>query len=220
MKFTLATVTILAAAVQASAQSLSVISTTFGGSGCPQGSGTTISVTSGAINYTPPSTFAASTGPGVPVTAGRTNCQINVNRQVLIALYHSVPAGWRFRFAQTNTPVTASTPSGNTNQVTETYFFSSAAGATGTGTTTITTTGPTTANTVYSPTNVWSSCGGNAIANINTAFRAIGKCCWKHYYCWCYQHSHRLGDLLGVPACVRRALLQQAHSRLSVRLSS
>ncbi|KAJ3503509.1 hypothetical protein NMY22_g18226 [Coprinellus aureogranulatus] len=80
---------VLAAALQVSAQSLSVISTTFGGSGCPQGSSTTISVTSGAINYTPPSTFQAVSGPGVPPNATRENCQIGVNA--------NISAGWRFR---------------------------------------------------------------------------------------------------------------------------
>ncbi|KAJ3517085.1 hypothetical protein NMY22_g14046 [Coprinellus aureogranulatus] len=157
MKFGFVAVAVLAAAFQVSAQSLSVISTTFGGNGCPQGSSTTISVTSGAINYTPPSTFQALTGPGVPPNATRENCQIGHLGRMEVQ------------------PVTTSTPSGNSAQVTETYFFSSAAGVTATGTTTITTTGPTTANTPYSPTNVWSPCGGNAITNINTALRAVGS---------------------------------------------
>ncbi|KAF5320444.1 hypothetical protein D9611_010736 [Ephemerocybe angulata] len=167
MKSFIATAILLAGALQASAQSLTVISTTSGGNGCPQAAPPTISVTSSAISYTGPSTWAASTGPGVPITQSRANCQINV--QV------GIPANWRFRFASTSVPVTASTPSGNSATVTETYFFSASASVSGTGTSTITSTGPTTVTTPYSPATVWSPCGGTDAVNINTAIRAVGS---------------------------------------------
>ncbi|KAJ3516473.1 hypothetical protein NMY22_g14204 [Coprinellus aureogranulatus] len=166
MKFAFAAIAVLAAALQASAQSLTVVSTSYSGNGCPQGSGTTISVTSGAINYTPPSSFAGAVGPGVPASSARTQCEAH--------LTVGIPAGFRFRFAQSNVPVTASTPSGNSETVTSTYFFSSAAATTGTGVTTLTSTGPTTVSNTFSPATVWSPCGGSDTVNINTALRAIG----------------------------------------------
>ncbi|TEB30400.1 hypothetical protein FA13DRAFT_550132 [Coprinellus micaceus] len=82
----------------------------------------------------------------------------------------SISAGFRFRFAQSNVPVTTSTPSGNSETVTSTYFcqsissgclaMTSVAATTATGITTITTTGPTTASNTFSPAIVWSPCGG------------------------------------------------------------
>ncbi|KAH6903433.1 hypothetical protein BKA70DRAFT_1566661 [Coprinopsis sp. MPI-PUGE-AT-0042] len=167
MKLTIVAAAVVAAALQASAQSLSVVSTSFAGNGCPQGSGTTISVSSGAISYTPPSSFSASVGPGIPATNNRRICQIQVNA--------NIPAGFRFRLPSTSVPVTTSTPPGNSAAVDSTYFFSSAAGITATGTTSLTSTGPTTVTNTYSPATIWSSCGGNTITNINTAFRASGS---------------------------------------------
>ncbi|KAH6869204.1 hypothetical protein BKA70DRAFT_1452089 [Coprinopsis sp. MPI-PUGE-AT-0042] len=168
MKLSIISAVVVAAALQASAQSLTVTSTTFGGSGCPQtGSPPVIAVTSGAISYTPPTTLTASVGPGVSAVNNRRFCQIGVSS--------TIPAGFRFRFAQTTTPVTTSTPSGNSAAVDNTYFFSSAAGVTGTGTTSLTSTGTTSVTNTYSPTTVWSSCGGSTNVNINTALRASGS---------------------------------------------
>ncbi|KAF6745521.1 hypothetical protein DFP72DRAFT_1077487 [Ephemerocybe angulata] len=168
MQFTFVSLAmVLGAALQTTAQSLSVVSSSFSGNGCPQGSGTTISVTSGSISYTPPSTFTAAVGPGVPASANLEACRI--------AISANIPSGFRFRFAQTNVPVTTSTGSGNSEQVTDTYFFSSAAGTTATVTTTLTSTGSTTVSNVYSPATVWSPCGGSDIININTQLRAIGS---------------------------------------------
>ncbi|KAH6903478.1 hypothetical protein BKA70DRAFT_1227798 [Coprinopsis sp. MPI-PUGE-AT-0042] len=162
MKLSIISAVFVAAALQASAQSLTVTSTTFGGSGCPQtGSPPVIAVTSGAISYTPPTTLTASVGPGVSAVNNRRFCQIGVSAT--------------FRFAQTTTPVTTSTPSGNSAAVDNTYFFSSAAGVTGTGTTSLTSTGTTSVTNTYSPTTVWSSCGGSTNVNINTALRASGS---------------------------------------------
>jgi hypothetical protein len=65
-----------------------VQSISYGGSGCPQGTvGQSISDdrTTFTLIY---DQYIASTGPGVPITESRKNCQLNVNLHV--------PQGWTF----------------------------------------------------------------------------------------------------------------------------
>ncbi|KAH6900852.1 hypothetical protein BKA70DRAFT_1526319 [Coprinopsis sp. MPI-PUGE-AT-0042] len=164
MKLSLVTIAVLAGALQASAQTfIGPTTNTHAGPGCPQASSVPVTVTSSSIAYTPPSTFAASV---TPITSSRVNCQIAVNT--------CISTGWRFRFPQTTTPVTTFTPAGNSESVTNTYFFAGSS-ATSTGVTTLTSSGSTSVTNAYSPATNWSPCGGCFIFNINTALRAIGS---------------------------------------------
>ncbi|KAF6748882.1 hypothetical protein DFP72DRAFT_1144061 [Ephemerocybe angulata] len=165
MKSFIATAILLAGALQASAQTLTVISTTSGGNGCPQATPPTISVTSSAISYTGPSTWAASTGPGVPIRAGLT--------ARLMFKSASRPTGGSGLRAPLSPSLRA--PPAVTLPLLRRPTSSPPASVSGTGTSTITSTGPTTVTTPYSPATVWSPCGGTDAVNINTAIRAVGS---------------------------------------------
>ncbi|KAH6909594.1 putative secreted protein [Coprinopsis sp. MPI-PUGE-AT-0042] len=158
MKLSLVTIAVLAGALQASAQTfIGPTSDTHAGSGCPQGSSVPVAVSSSSVTYTPPSTFVASV---TPITSSRVNCQIAL--------------GGGSGSPRLRPPVTTFTPAGNSESVTNTYFFPGSS-ATSTGVTTLTSLGSTSVTNTYSPATNWSPCGGCFIFNINTALRAIGS---------------------------------------------
>jgi hypothetical protein len=96
-----------------------VESISYGGSGCPQGTvGQSLSDDRSSLTLIFDS-FIASTGPGVPVTESRKNCQINVNLHV--------PQGWSFALASFDYRGFVELPAGVTASQTATYYFQGAA---------------------------------------------------------------------------------------------
>ena len=92
-----------------------VQSISYGGSGCPQGS-----VGSSFANDRKSFTlifdsFVASTGPNIPVTEGRKNCQINVNLHI--------PQGFSFSIGTADYRGYVSLPAGVTGEQKSTYYF-------------------------------------------------------------------------------------------------
>ncbi|KAH6900849.1 hypothetical protein BKA70DRAFT_1437082 [Coprinopsis sp. MPI-PUGE-AT-0042] len=158
MNLSLAAFVALATTIHASAQSLSI------GPGCAEV--TKISVDYRAIDYTPPSGFAAITGPNIPVILSRRNCQASVNA--------IVPAGWKFRHAETTTPIIANVPPGGIGSVENVYYFSGSTPTISGPPHDFTTSGSFSFITHYYPRDLWSPCGGETTVNINTIVTANG----------------------------------------------
>jgi len=92
-----------------------VQSITYGGSGCPQGTVAT-SFSDDRETFTMIfDEFIASVGPGVPITEGRKNCQINVNLHI--------PQGWSFSIATADYRGYVELPAGMTATQESIYYF-------------------------------------------------------------------------------------------------
>lgn len=90
-------------------------SLTYGGSGCPQGSmGSSFANDRESVTLIFDS-FAASTGPGVPVTEARKNCQLNINAHV--------PQGFSYSIATFDYRGYVQAASGGSAVQKSTYYF-------------------------------------------------------------------------------------------------
>ncbi|KAJ2915691.1 hypothetical protein MD484_g4724, partial [Candolleomyces efflorescens] len=108
--------------------------------------------------------FAATAGPGVPISLNRKNCQA--------ALTVDIPAGYQFAFGETKLPAQVKTDQGVQVSVgSEYYFQGTVSGDKDTTTVPGGTSGTVTLVNSYSPA-AWSSCGGSQVVNLNTALRA------------------------------------------------
>lgn len=96
-----------------------VYGTTYGGTGCPQGSLDDTSIFTNATVLalvSAPSDFVAQNGPNVPITEERTFCQLNFD-----ILYSP---GYQFRVYTSNVHGHAKLAGGTTATVQSTYYFS------------------------------------------------------------------------------------------------
>jgi len=141
--------------------SIHIKSITYGGSGCPQGSAA-IQLSGGGANVTMAfERFVASTGPGIPMTERRKNCQLNVN------IRH--PTGFQYSILSIDYSGYAEISDGNTGTLRSLCYFS---GSTQQTITQSVIHGPFNGDyvrriTVDTPT--WSPCGSEGALNINSA---------------------------------------------------
>jgi len=141
-----------------------VQSLSYGGSGCPQGSvGQALNPSQDTFTLVFDQ-FVASTGPGIPVTEARKNCQLNVNV--------SAPAGWAWRLVGLDVDGFVRLPEGMEAQMKTTAFLGG-----NVGTAEDEFAGPLSdsyelTQDVMQGTSQWSSCdGGVTPLNLNTQIR-------------------------------------------------
>lgn len=141
----------------------------YGGTGCPQGTVASSFSSDQTVVTLLFDQFIASSGPNVPVTSQRKDCQINM------ALNY--PPGWSYSVASVEYRGYAQVPAGVSAQQSSTYYFT---GQTQQVKGSTTFTGPY-ANDYHAkdqiPVNqfVWSPCGENMNGNIKTAVQVYGS---------------------------------------------
>jgi len=142
-----------------------VQSVTYGGTGCPSGSvGTSISNDRQSLTLIFDS-FVASTGPGVPVTESRKNCQLNVNLRY--------PSGFQYSITTFDYRGFVQLPVGAVAEQKATYYFQGEFKQGNSGTKF---TGPVSKDylvrdTVPTVSVVWSSCSRVVPMNVNAQVR-------------------------------------------------
>jgi len=138
----------------------------FKGTGCPDNSTASVNISDDKQAFTVAfSEFVAETGPGLPLTAGRKNCNLTLDLDI--------PAGWQFSIASFNFRGFAAIDEGVSASHEATYFlqgdrrqqkFSS------------TENGPAEKDYVYTDnigisSAVWSACGVKRALSVNTVLR-------------------------------------------------
>jgi hypothetical protein len=93
-----------------------LISFSYGGSGCPQGSAALVLSADRTSLALTMEMYTVSHGPGIRVTENRKNCQLNAK------LHY--PSGWQFSIFSTTYSGYASLDSGVTGLLKSTYYFS------------------------------------------------------------------------------------------------
>lgn len=153
---------VLALSLQAAAQSLTVTKSGVIGSGCPAGTAD-ISLSNNVVSVAA-SNFVASTGPGVPYSSGRKNCQATLSV--------NIPRGYQFAFKESRLPVQVVSERGTQVTATSAYYFQGEATEDqNTATVPAGASGSVTLVNSFAP-SAWSSCGGSATVSINNALRA------------------------------------------------
>jgi len=141
-------------------------SITYGGTGCPQGSiGTSLSAdrTSLTLIY---DQLVASTGPGVPVTNSRKNCQVNIK---LLA-----PQGWSYSIGTVDYRGNVALPAGVSAEEKLTYYFQGQTAQVNSGARFV---GPVDRDYVFRDrpvVTVWSPCAPTSQLNLNGQVRIVG----------------------------------------------
>jgi hypothetical protein len=143
-------------------------SVSYGGTGCPQGT-----VGSSLSNDRSSLTLAfnqlnAATGTGIPITASRKNCQLNLNL--------AVPAGWSYAIATVDYRGYVQLPAGVSAEHKTTAYFQGQTAQVSTG---VQFAGPVakdyvSRDTVAPAAQVWMPCGMTTPLNINEQARVIG----------------------------------------------
>jgi len=140
-------------------------SITYGGTGCPQGTvGTFISADRSTFTLIFDS-YVASIGPGISVTAGRLNCQLNVDLQY--------PSGFQYSVLGTTFRGYAGLDKGVSGVQQATYYFSGSSTQVSTSTTF---TGPLSqdyeiSDTIPFTSTIFSPCGAALPLNVNSQVR-------------------------------------------------
>ena len=149
--------------------SLSIRGITYAGSGCPAGTieGDVASDLSGVKLYF--DEFVAETGPGVPFSEGRKNCQI--------VLDLNLPQGWSYAIANVSYRGYVDLDRGVTATQTSTYYFQGSANQASLHTTL---NGPVNDDYVIRDTlavtnQIWSPCSAQRALNINASVRTTGR---------------------------------------------
>ncbi|EPS36951.1 hypothetical protein H072_9549 [Dactylellina haptotyla CBS 200.50] len=141
---------------------------TTGGTGCPAGS-VAQQISADRSTFTLIfDQYVASIGPGVPVTEGRKNCQLNVHLRY--------PGGWQYSIFSATYRGYAQLAKGQTGTQKSTYYFSGDPYQTSTQTDFK---GPYSSDYAFTDTvdqtsNVWSPCGKDGMLNINSQVRLLG----------------------------------------------
>ncbi|KAG9228494.1 secreted protein [Amylocarpus encephaloides] len=144
---------------------VTINSISYGGTGCPQGSvGSFISADRLTFTLIFDS-FVASIGPGVPVTASRINCQLNINLQY--------PSGFQYSVLGTDFRGYAGLDAGITGVQSANYYFSGSQAQAATSTTFK---GPMSGDYLISDkipftSTIWSPCGAALPLNVNSQVR-------------------------------------------------
>ncbi|MGE0174497.1 MAG: DUF4360 domain-containing protein [Oligoflexales bacterium] len=142
---------------------ISIDGINYGGSGCPQGSvGKEISSDEQAFTLIFDQ-YIAEVGPGVPLSAGRKNCQIGIKL--------NVPAGWTYMIADFDYRGYVSLDRGVDAKQTSRYYFQ---GDSITGNLSTRWDGPIDENYFISDSvdqDVWAPCGARRSLNVNTAIQ-------------------------------------------------
>lgn len=156
--------TIVAAAPFAAADTPSFVrlrSINYAGSGCPAGSiSANVSPDSRALSLTMDE-FVAEVGPGVPLSAGRRNCQLSIDL--------SYPSGWSYAVLRTQRRGYVNLEPGVTATQTSSFYFQ---GQSRSARLSTSFTGPTSrdyiiADTLDSSAQVWSPCSSSRALNVN-----------------------------------------------------
>lgn len=143
-----------------------VRSLSYAGTGCPAGTvASNVSPDNQALTLLFDSYFAE-VGPGLPLSAGRKNCQVVVSLDF--------PPGWSYTLATVDYRGFLSLDAGVTATQSSSYYFQ---GGFGTGTLSTTVAGPVARDyqirdVLGLSAQVWSPCGANRALNINTQVRA------------------------------------------------
>jgi hypothetical protein len=145
-----------------------VQSISYGGTGCPQGTvGQSISDDRSVFTLIFDS-YVASSGPGVPITESRKNCQLNINLHI--------PQGWAVAIGNVTYRGYAQLPAGVTGEQTALYYFQ---GTTQQALARTPIVGPvakdyTLSDTLPLTTLVWSACNAVVPVNVNTQVKLTG----------------------------------------------
>ncbi|KAL0937098.1 uncharacterized protein CTRU02_206829 [Colletotrichum truncatum] len=153
---------------------IQIVSASFSGSGCPQGSvSTTISPDRTVITFGF-DRFQTYIGPGLPVAERTKNCALHLSLKY--------PGGFQFAVVESTYHGYAQLEEGVTGAFFSTYFFSQDAGSTTTTQTSITGGGIWLDGQVYTkqdsiPTAslIWAPCGATGILNINNRIALTSK---------------------------------------------
>jgi hypothetical protein len=146
-----------------------VQSISYGGTGCPQGSvGQSISDDRSVFTLIFDS-YIASSGPSIPITESRKNCQININLHI--------PQGWALSIGNVTYRGYAQLPAGVTGQQSAIYYF---AGAVQQAIGRTPMLGPlardyTLSDTLPFTSLVWSGCNAVVPVNVNTQVWLTGR---------------------------------------------
>ncbi|KAK0646932.1 hypothetical protein B0T16DRAFT_511475 [Cercophora newfieldiana] len=147
-------------------QDVQVSDIVLSGSGCPPSYAPGQKLSDPTILILPSTSFTAESGRGQATIDGRTNCQI------LARLRY--PSGWQFSVTKAEYAGYARLPEGITGTSKTTYFFSSSDGAEVSSSKTLD--GPyddtySRSDTFEDSNTVWSSCGPEALLNVNSEVR-------------------------------------------------
>ncbi|KAF6757924.1 hypothetical protein DFP72DRAFT_1065184 [Ephemerocybe angulata] len=157
-KFTL----VLCLGLQASAQSLTLTKAGLLGTGCSVSSATA-RIRDGVVSIEA-NNFGAYSGPGMAYSSSRKNCQATLSV--------NIPDGYQFAFGETRLPAAVRADKGTQVSASNLYYFQGEITQDeDTSTVPAGTSGTVTLVNSYGP-STWSSCGGAAIVNLNTALRA------------------------------------------------
>jgi hypothetical protein len=145
-----------------------VQSNTYGGTGCPQGS-VGQSFANDRLSFTMIfDSFVASSGPGVPVTESRKNCQLNINLRI--------PNGFSYSVATFDYRGYMNLPAGVAAEQKVTYYFQGEVKQASAG---LRFTGPVnrdylSRDTLGLAAMLWMACGRNVPLNVNSQVRLTG----------------------------------------------